>query len=246
MFGLVKPSLTLMMTAVLFSACSTPLSILDPAGTGAAEAASLWWGMFGLFTLVFMAVMAAWIYAVRRVPAPDAHQAATGTDSARERKHQQAWIIGGGIVLPVLAIALLLIVGVPAGNRMAGAGSDAASALHIEVTGYQWWWDVRYPDAAVTLRDEIHIPAGTPIRLTLTSADVIHSFWVPRIGQKLDMIPGHDNELFLHAVEPGVYPGVCAEFCGLAHAHMTFRLHVHTPEDFAAWLTAQQRAGAGE
>lgn len=246
MFGLVRPSLTLMITAVLSSACSTPLSVLDPAGIGAAEAAYLWWGISGFFSVIFIAVVVAWIYAIRRGPMPDEQRGTTGSDSARAQKHQQMWIIGGGIVLPVLSITLLLIVGIPAGNRMAGAGSDSAAALNIEVTGHQWWWDVRYPDALVTLRDEIHIPAGTPIRLTLTSADVIHSFWVPRIGQKLDMIPGHTNELFLQATEPGVYPGICAEFCGLAHAHMTFSLHVHTPEDFAAWLTAQQPAGASE
>lgn len=230
---------------VLCSACSGPLSILDPAGTGAAEAAMLWWGMFGFFTLVLLAVIAAWIYAIQREPGfHDPGTEISRTDTAQVKKQHQAWIIGGGIALPVLSITTLLIVGIPAGNRMAGVGVDLDQAVHINVTGHQWWWHVHYPDSLVTLTDEIHVPAGVAVRLSLNSADVIHSFWVPRIGQKLDMIPGHTNELLLQADEPGVYPGVCAEFCGLAHAHMTFKLHVHTPEDYAAWLAAQQTAGA--
>ncbi|MDO8906922.1 MAG: cytochrome c oxidase subunit II [Pseudohongiella sp.] len=235
-----------MIIPLLVTACSGPLSILDPAGTAAAETAPLWWGMFGFFTLVLFAVVLAFVYAVRRTPrshtepGPDTSE----SDTPQLQRQHQVWIVGGGIVLPVATIVTLLVFGIPAGNRMAGVGIDPDQALHIEVTGYQWWWEVRYPNLSLTLRDEVHIPAGVPVRLHLTSADVIHSFWVPRIGQKLDMIPGHVNELLLQADAPGIYPGVCAEFCGLAHAHMKFSLHVHSPEDFAAWQTAQQPGAA--
>lgn len=149
-------------------------------------------------------------------------------------------------MLPVISIVTLLLVGIPAGNRMAGVGVNPDQPLQVEIVGHQWRWEVNYPDSNVTLTDEVHIPASIPVMLTLSSADVIHSFWVPRIGRKLDMIPGHTNEMFLQAEKPGIYPGVCAEFCGLSHAHMTFTLHVHTPEDFATWLAAQQSAGGDE
>ena len=234
-----------MIIPVFASACSEPLSILDPAGVAASEAASLWWGMFIFFTLVLTGVFLAWIHAIRRQPDTDVHRPENGhADSPQIQRQHQAFIVGGGILLPVLTIIVLLVFGIPAGNRMAGVEVDPDQALQIEVTGHQWWWEVRYPDPVdssaaplLVLRDTIHIPASVPVRLRLTSADVIHAFWVPRIGQKLDMVPGHTNELILQADEPGVYPGVCAEFCGLAHAHMKFTLHVHTPEDFAAWQT---------
>lgn len=213
---------------------TNPLSLLDPAGVGAAEAATLWWGMFAFFTLVYLGVLAAWAWAIRRPPDP-AH-----TDPARRHT---AMIVGGGVLLPSLSVLVLLIISIPAGNRMSGVSSDnaegsASPVLEIEVTGHQWWWQVLYPDSGRELRDEIHIPVGMPVRLNLSSADVIHSFWVPRIAQKLDMIPGRVNQLHLQANEVGVYPGVCAEFCGLAHAHMKFTLHVHSREDFAAWQDA--------
>jgi cytochrome c oxidase subunit II len=235
-----------MIIPIFATSCSGPLSTLDPAGTGAAEAALLWWGMFGFFTLVLFAVIAVFVYAVRRAPdnrqEPGPHT--LGSDSPALHRRHQAFIIGGGVVLPVISIVTLLVFGIPAGNRMAGVAIDPDQALRIEITGHQWWWEVRYQNQPIFLRDEVHIPAGVPVRLQLLSADVIHSFWVPRIGQKLDMIPGHVNELFLQADEPGVYPGVCAEFCGLAHAHMKFDLIVHTPEDFAAWQAAQPSEAA--
>lgn len=222
------------------------MSTLDPAGSGAREAYYLWWGMAVFFGAVLVAVVALWIHALRRPPADDAATATSHSDSPRTQQQQNLWIIGGGIVLPLLSIMAVLAFGIPAGKRMAGAGIDPDSMLEIHVTAHQWWWLVRYADTGLTLINELHIPAGTPVKLTLTSADVIHSFWVPRIGQKLDAIPGHVNQLFLQADEAGIYPGVCAEFCGLSHAHMTFELHAHAPADFSAWQQTQQSAGGRE
>lgn len=236
-----------MIIPVLLTACSTPLSILDPTGPAAREAAGLWWGMFVFFSLVLLAVVATWIYAILRRPSA-AHQSTDLLDhgTVQEQKQQQTWIIGGGIVLPAVSIVLLLMFGIPAGNRMAGVGLDSQHTLQINITGHQWWWEVTYPDSLITLKDELHIPAGTPVRLSLSSADVIHSFWVPRIGRKLDMIPGRTNDMFFQAGEPGEYHGICAEFCGLAHAQMRFKVYVHTAEDFAVWLASQQVAEAAE
>jgi len=221
----------------LFTACRGPLSTLDPAGPSAAMAAELWWGMFGFASIVLLAVTALWWHAIRRPGDSRAH------DDRFMQKQQNRWITGGGLVLPIAAITVLLLFGIPAGHRMLPLPPDEGEAFRVDVIGHQWWWEVSYPIASTgsdrdlpTLRDEVHIPAGVPVDVYLHSADVIHSFWVPRLAGKLDMIPGHTNVLRIEAARPGVYRGVCAEFCGLAHAHMQFELHAHAPEDFQDWM----------
>jgi cytochrome c oxidase subunit II len=114
-------------------------------------------------------------------------------------------------------------------------------ALRIEVTGYQWWWQVRYPDDGVVTANEIHIPAGRPVEMGLRTGDVIHSFWVPELAGKVDQIPGQRNVIRLQADEPGTFRGFCAEFCGLQHAKMQFLVIADTPADFTRWITRRQR-----
>lgn len=202
--------------------CSGPFSSLDPKGPAAAEVALLWWGMFGFATLVLLAVTALWLYAIKRQSnAPLLHRTST-------------WLYGGGLALPLLGISILLIAGIPVGQRMAPLMDS--NAMQIEVTGHQWFWQVRYRDYAIELTDELHIPVNTPVYLHLSSADVIHSFWVPRLGVKLDMLPGRKNVLKLEATEAGIYRGHCAEYCGLGHAHMQFSVTAYEKEAFAAWL----------
>lgn len=208
----------------LLTACDGPLSALDPVGPAARAAAGLWWGMFLYFGLVFVVVVALWGYAMRR---------RQGTDDPRM---QRRWIIGGGVLLPLLSITALLAVGIPAGHRMLPLPPESGPALRINVTGHQWWWEMHYPDGGLTLRNELHIPVGVPVDIHLTTADVIHAFWVPRLGGKLDAIPGHTNVLRLQADMPGLYRGQCAEFCGLHHAHMQFTVTAHAPEAFERWL----------
>jgi cytochrome c oxidase subunit 2 len=213
---------------LLLAGCSGPLSSLDPAGPSARSGALLWWGMFSYASIVLIAVVALWLQAMRR-------PADTG-DEAHQRRISNRWIIGGGLILPSVSITLLLIFGIPMGHRMLPLPPADGPALRIDVNGHQWWWEVRYPDSAISLTNELHIPAGKPIDIHLTSADVIHGFWVPRLGGKLDAIPGRTNVLRLQADEPGTYMGQCAEFCGLNHAVMKFTVTAHTPEDFTRWL----------
>ena len=111
-------------------------------------------------------------------------------------------------------------------------------ALEIKVVAHQWWWEFDYPDGAKA-SNELHIPVNRPIRLSLESPDVIHSFWVPQLGGKRDVVPGQINELTFIATVVGMYPGQCAEFCGLSHANMRFRTFVDSPDDFAKWDRAQ-------
>lgn len=202
--------------------CSGPFSSLDPKGPAAAEVALLWWGMFGFATLILLLVALLWFYAIKR----------RGDNSPSVRPN--AWLCWGGLALPLLSIMALLLVGIPVGQRMLPLAGD--NALKIEVTGHQWYWQVYYPGHAIELTDKLHIPVNTPVYLQLSSADVIHSFWVPRLGVKLDMLPGRTNVLRLEASEAGTYRGQCAEYCGLGHAHMQFSVTAHEPVAFATWL----------
>ncbi|MBE8716685.1 cytochrome c oxidase subunit II [Cellvibrio sp. KB43] len=214
----------------LLSACSGPFSMLDAQGPAARDALFLWWLMFGMFSVVFFAVIILWFVAIRKKQTPQ-HNTAT--------MHRR-WIIGGGLILPISAMILILFFGIPAGHRMLPLPSDSEDIFVIEVTGHQWWWEVVYPEHGIRLQNEIHIPADTPIDIRLTSNDVIHSFWVPQLAGKLDMIPGKTNTLRLQADYPGEYRGQCAEFCGLNHAFMQFTLTAHSPENFAQWLQEAQ------
>lgn len=218
---------SLLLVSSLLGGCSGPFSALDPAGPSARAVAGLWWSMFAFSTLVLLAVTGLWLYAMRRNPSPDEGDA---------RRVHTRLIVGGGLVLPIASISLLLFFGIPIGHNMLPLPPAEGEVIRIEVTGHQWWWEIRYPDTGITLKDELHIPVGVPVDVHLTSADVIHSFWVPRLGGKLDAIPGRINVLRLEADKPGVYRGQCAEFCGLHHAHMKFTVEAHTADDFATWL----------
>jgi len=215
---------------MLLAGCSGPLSLIDPAGPFARNVAWLWWGMFAVSTTVLIAVVGLWLYA------------SVNNSQARndeQIKHiQWRWIVGGGLVLPSVSIVILLGFGIPAGHNMLPLPQENTDILRIDVTGHRWWWEVSYPGRNIALRDEIHIPAGKPVDLHLTSADVVHSFWVPRLGGKLDMLPGRSHVLRLEADEPGVFHGQCAEFCGLHHAHMKFTVTAYAGEEFDAWLKA--------
>ncbi|MCF7203429.1 cytochrome c oxidase subunit II [Pseudomonas oligotrophica] len=199
----------------------------------AREVANLWWAMLGFATLVWLAVGALWLYAMLRRPRP--------VSGEQAKRINRAWVIGGGVVLPSVSIAVLLAFGLPTGRGMLPLPLAGGPPLRIQVTGHQWWWEVRYPDAGVVTANQLILPVGRPVDIEVTSADVIHSFWVPRLGGKMDMIPGRTNLIRLEAAQAGVYRGQCAEFCGTQHAFMV--LHVEALEDdgFSAWLARRQQ-----
>ncbi|MEH6490890.1 cytochrome c oxidase subunit II [Halopseudomonas sp.] len=208
------------------------MSTLQPAGPSAQASAWLWWGMFAFFSLVLIALVWLWIHAMRRDP---------GQVSDREAQRlQNRWVVGGGLLLPIVSISVVLVVGIALGQRMLVLPLEDGEPLRIEVTAHQWWWEVRYPDTGVVLKDELHIPAGQPVDLQLISDDVVHSFWVPRLAGKMDMFPGRTNVLRLEADEPGTYHGMCSEFCGVGHARMHFVVEAHLPADFELWLQQEQ------
>jgi len=219
-------------TSLLLAGCDGPMSALQPAGPSAQAGAWLWWGMFAGFTLVLLAVVVLWLYAMRRDP---------GQVSDREAQRiQNRWVVWGGLALPSASIAVILAFGIPLGQRMLPLTPEEGEPVRINVTAHQWWWEISYPDTGIVLEDELHIPAGVPINLHLTSSDVVHSFWVPRLGGKMDMFPGRTNILRLEADEPGIYHGSCTEFCGTGHAHMKFTVLAHEPAEYQAWLKEKQ------
>jgi cytochrome c oxidase subunit II len=149
------------------------------------------------------------------------------------------WFAAGG--LSFTTIVLVVFVATIAGMR-ALPSTAPPDALVVEIVGHQWWWEVHYPDEGITTANEVHIPVGRPVAVEVTAADVIHSFWVPRLGGKMDMLPDRTNTLILEADEPGEHHSQCAEFCGLGHAAMALTVVAESKEDFASWVTARRSA----
>jgi cytochrome c oxidase subunit 2 len=212
-------------------------SVLHPTGPGADRIADLWWIMLAAATAVFLLVMAVLLRALtHRKPRAEPHTA--GSD-----KSPTMWVLAGGVALPAVVLIPLLILTLKTLSGLTPPRSGTAP--EVVITGYQWWWDVQYtaPSEAGGLRsaNEIHIPVGRPVRVQLRSEDVIHSFWVPSLQGKLDLVPGQVNTTWLQADTPGVYRGECAEYCGLQHARMHFRVVALSPSDYKAWLADQRK-----
>jgi cytochrome c oxidase subunit 2 len=218
----------------LLLGCSGEQSVLGPRGEEAGEIARLFWAMTIFLALVLLGVLAATFLAI------------AGSPRARARLAAHRFIVGAGVVFPGVSLLLLLAYGLSAMGSRAGPAADPAS-LRITVTGEQWWWRVIYhlPDGTeLESANELVIPVGERVALSLRSADVIHSFWVPNLAGKVDMIPGRTNRLALQATEAGVSRGQCAEYCGGAHALMSFHVVVRERPDFEAWLGAERRPAA--
>lgn len=225
-----------------------PQSALDPAGPNARSIADLHDVMLFGSAAIWVVVIGIAVYAgyVR----PGRHSDRVG----------HALILVGGVAFPVVVLSALLVYGLGLmGDLRHGTGLGGGQGserlwqsnpgnpdlLRIHVSGEQWWWRVHYypPGATepVVSANEIRMPVGAPVEFTLTSPDVIHSFWMPTLGGKLDMIPGRLNRFVLSADEIGVYRGECAEFCGTSHALMAFAVETMEPEAFEAWLAAEAR-----
>jgi cytochrome c oxidase subunit 2 len=198
--------------------------------------------MLGVCTFVFAAVLAAFLYALWRAPRGDLRIAADGELPESGRRNAAR-----SISLAVAASALLLIFLIVASfaTDRALARLPLENALRIEVTANQWWWDLRYQDAVAsrifTTANELHIPVGRPVVLTLKSSDVIHSLWIPNLHGKKDLIPGHTTSLQLKADQPGTYRGQCAEFCGFQHAFMALLVIAEPPAQYEAWAERQRQ-----
>jgi len=208
-----------------------PPPVLDPAGPYAGSVTTLAWILFAMGVLVTLVVVAAlWI-------------ALFGGERLRARVGGTKAIWMAGIAFPVVVLTGLLIYGLTlTGNLTAPLRGDE---MRVRVTGEMWWWRVAYlgRDGQTLMLDanELHIPVGQPVVLELETSDVIHSFWVPRLSGKLDMIPGRTNIMRIQADEPGIFGGQCAEYCGGPHALMGFVVVAHAPQDFARLMATRRR-----
>jgi cytochrome c oxidase subunit II len=207
--------------------------VLDPQGPVSQAMADLWWLMLGLGGVVFVTVVVVLALGLfrRRPPAEQ--------ETGPERRNAFGrWFVVGGVVAPLLV--LLVVFGATVRAVQSVPTTAPPEALVIEVVGHQFWWEVRYPGAGVTVTNELHLPVGRPVNLRLSSADVIHSFWVPALAGKLDLLPDHPNTLVLEADQPGVHRSRCAEFCGLEHTKMVLTVVAEPEEQFAAWVAERR------
>ena len=200
-----------MLVPLALAGCKGPLSALTPAGPIAQDIASLWWGLLAgataLALMVFVLV-------------------ALGFGRPRAVVEGR-WVFGMGVWFSLGVLSLILIAALWVGERILPHGP----ALEVRAHARQWAWSFSHPGAEGPVVSEgvLHIPAGRPVDVLITSSDVIHSFWVPQLGGKMDAIPGRENRLRLEAAQPGTYEGLCAEFCGLEHATMRFEVIAHDP-----------------
>jgi cytochrome c oxidase subunit 2 len=201
--------------------CAGPLSTLDPSGPAAGAIATLWWVMLAGAAVLFALVMVLFALSFLRP--------GWGASVPPQR-----WIVLGGLALPAVVLVPLVAYGLMAGERLLPLPGVTP---RIEVHAERWGWTFRYPDyGGKTTAGLMHLPAGAPVDIVVTSRDVIHSFWIPRLAGKIDVIPGRTNVLRIQADTPGRYEGVCAEFCGVGHAGMRFEVVVHPARDFPAAL----------
>jgi cytochrome c oxidase subunit 2 len=219
----------LLLAVSLLNGCGGNRSALNPAGEDAEKIAALFWWMTAAGILVWTAVMALAVYVVR-----------ASNDTDRER--QAKWLIVAGAVVPAVVLAVLLVVGLRHLPEIIAPAPEGS--LRIAVKGEQWWWRFRYerPNGLpFEVANEIRIPVGKPVEFHLESDNVIHSFWIPSLGGKIDLIPGRVNRLVLRPTKTGTFRGMCAEFCGTAHAKMSFAAIVVSQADFDQWLIEQSR-----
>lgn len=205
-------------------------SALDAQGEVAAQTQTQWWVMVALGTAVYAYVMILLLVVLRR-------RAPNITEEQDSPARQRNFIAFNGIAMPFVILTIILSITV--GTLAAFTGRD--TELNVEVIGHRWWWEIKYPDHDIVTANEIHMPVGARVRFTLRSVDVIHSFWVPQLGGKMDLIPGRTNSLWLQAKTAGTYRGICAEFCGDQHTHMQFLVIADSPADFQAWLDQQRQ-----
>jgi cytochrome c oxidase subunit II len=225
---------------VLGAGCG-PVSMLDPRGPRSAAIADLWWRLFwiglGVYLLVMLLLVLALVRQLRRrraeepePPVPVGRLAGLGSNGL---------VVTGGMLVPAIILALLLVFDL--GTLGAIAEPPGPPAVTIDVVGHQYWWEVRYANEGVVTANEIHVPTGRPVLLRLTSADVIHSLWLPQLMGKMDLNPGATTTSWFQADQPGTYLGECAELCGLQHAHMRFQVVADSAADFTSWVQAQQQ-----
>jgi cytochrome c oxidase subunit 2 len=194
------------------------------------QTTTFWWAL-GVFILVEGALVYA-IFRFRGKPG----------DPEPKQIHGNTTVEILWTAIPALILAAIAVPTVK--GIFATAATPRSEVLTVEVIGHQWWWEFRYPDLHITTANELHIPVGQTVATKMGTIDVVHSFWAPRFAGKRDVFPNRETRLWFKAEKPGEYSGQCAEFCGMQHARMAFRVRAQTPEEFQAWVSHMQTLGA--
>ena len=220
---------------LLLAGCAGRQTFLVPASPVAAEEASLYQVIFYMALGVFILVWGLLIYNILRF-----HRRRNQTGEPRQKygnwRLEFVWT-----AIPVLLVLILFVLTVRTIIAVAAPKSQPTD-INVHIIGHQWWWEFDYPDLGVVTANELHIPTGANVHVSLDSVDVIHSFWAPELSHKMDVIPGQTNHLWFEVDRAGTYTGQCAEFCGLNHANMRIRVIADSPADFDTWVKDQQAA----
>jgi cytochrome c oxidase subunit II len=215
---------------------------LNPAGPNASSISQLWWLMLIVCSVVFVLVMIALLLSLRRRTTGAVADLTPVIEPPEEEERRRRNVVITAVAITVIILFVFLITSYSTGRAISANRPDKMG-LSIDLTGHQWWWEVRYADVNAsnifTTANEIHIPVGVPVMFTLHGGDVIHSFWVPNLAGKKDLIPGKVNTIWIQADTPGVYRGQCAEYCGLQHAKMALWIVAEPQEQFNAWRQNQ-------
>jgi cytochrome c oxidase subunit 2 len=223
--------------ALLLAGCGKQ-SIVSPRSPQTHDIRTLWWWMLAVATVVFLGAVAmlglAWV-----------RRGAPGLPYFGERETvPQALVLIFGIAIPLVVLVSLFGVADVYLVRKTAPPSPSQTGLTVHVIGHQWWWEVRYPGTDAVTANEIHIPTDTRVNVVATTADVIHSFWVPQLARKIDEVPGRNNRVLLFTTKPGRYRGQCAEFCGFQHANMSLFVIAQPRPAFNAWLSSMAAPAA--
>jgi cytochrome c oxidase subunit 2 len=224
--------------------CTGLQASMDPAGSPARQISGLWWLYCGVGIGVYVITMLFVLFAVRRKRRVEGPSDAPVVDTAPEPVRERRLTVVVSVAMGLTTIILIVLMFAEfATTRAVASLSGDANPMKIRIIARQWWWEVRYEERptseTVITANEIHIPVGRTIQFDLQSPDVIHSFWVPKLSGKKDIIPGHGASLYLRAEEPGTYFGQCAEFCGYQHAKMRFVVVAESEEAFQKWRASQ-------
>jgi len=235
----------LVVALAVVAACNGTTSYMDATGTAGRREATLGWWLTAVSCVVVVFVSAAIILGILR-HRDDPRRGDEGVMERREVKSGLTWIYAGvAVTVAILAISFAgTLVTLNAASR-----PRITPSLTLDVTAHQWWWEVTYsqadnPSLGFTTANEVHLPVGEPVRVRLHSADVIHSFWLPQISGKMDVIPGQVNETWLEARKAGTSRGMCGEYCGLEHAVMALEVTAESPEAFRQWADARRTGAA--
>jgi cytochrome c oxidase subunit II len=217
---------------LMLAGCGGKQSTLSPSSPQAHAISKLFWIMLAVawagFALIVGLIALGWVHRRKR-----------GLPLGGGEKAGTALVIGLGVVMPIILLSALFVYSDLFVIKSTAAPDPSTTPRRIEIVGHQWFWEARYPGTDAVTANDIHIPAGVRVFTGVSTADVIHSFWVPELNRKVDAIPRQPNEILLEAAQPGVYRGQCVEFCGLQHANMSLNVYADPPARFRAWLQQQ-------